>query len=62
MAVSTNDVFTLRGYSAQQESAAELWMLQQQLQGAVMSTEPGPLRDAALAEMVQLSMLIEDQL
>ncbi len=62
MDLSTTDVFTLKGYSAQQESAAELWMLQQQLQGAVMSTKPGPLRDAAMAEMVHLSMLIEDQL
>jgi len=55
-------MFTLNGYSVQQESAAELWMLQQQLQAAIVSTDPGPLRDAALAEMVQLSMLIEDQL
>jgi hypothetical protein len=62
MTVSTSDVFTLKGYSAQQESAAELWMLQQQLQAAVVAADPGPLRDAALAEMVQLSMLIEDQL
>jgi|GEM_PF-3220524 len=62
MTVSTSDMFTLNGYSVQQESAAELWMLQQQLQAAIVSTDPGPLRDAALAEMVQLSMLIEDQL
>ena len=62
MAVSTRDVFTLKGYGAQQESAAELWLLQRQLQAAVVSADPGPLRDAALAEMVQLSMLIEDQL
>ena len=62
MAVSTRDVFTLKGYSAQQESAAELWLLQQQLQAAVISAQPGPLRDAALADMVQLSILIEDQL
>ena len=62
MAVSTTDVFTIKGYSAQQESAAELWLLRQQLQGAVISTKPGPLRDAAMAEMAYLSMLIEDQL
>ncbi len=62
MALSTRDVFTLKGYSAQQDSAAELWLLQQQLQGAVISSRPGPQRDAAMAEMIQLSMLIEDQL
>jgi len=52
----------MKGYSAQQESAAELWRLQMQLQGMAAATEPGPLRDAAIAEVVQLSMLIDNQL
>ena len=34
----------------------------QQLQAAVVCTEPGALRDAAMAEMVQISILVEDQL
>ena len=62
MAVSTSDLFTLKGNTVQKESAAELWHLQQQLQAAVVCTEPGALRDAAMAEMVQISILIEDQL
>ena len=62
MAVLTSDLFTLKGCTAEKESAAELWRLQQQLQAAVVCAEPGALRDAAMAEMVQVSILIEDQL
>jgi len=62
MALSTTEVFTLKGYGAQQESAAELWFLQQQLQCVATATEPGVLRDAALAEAIQLSMLIDNGL
>lgn len=62
MAVSTSDLFMLKGCSNLRESAAELWHLQQQLQAAVVCAEPGALRDAAMAEMVQVSILVEDQL
>jgi len=60
--MSSAEVFTLKVCGSNQKSAADLILLQQQLQGAVAGVKPGPLRDAALAEMVQLSMLIEEQL
>jgi len=58
MDMSAAEIFSLKAH--QYESAAELRLLQMQLQGAVAVTRPGVLRDAAFAEMTELAMLIEE--